>query len=131
MRVMRGHTVTKARWFGVRDRHVLTRGWWLGIRHACSQGRVFKPMLRVFFVSERELLCKRIYKRQYALQTTACRHCQAVLYVHAQGPEYEAMRVEAELLSRLGVAQVQYVDSSTTLTPLGVVAGKRARRLVR
>ena len=131
MRVMRGHAVTKARWLGARDMHVLTRGWWLGIRHECSQGRVFKSMLRVFFVDEQELLFKRMYKRRYVLQTTACRHCQAVLYVHAQGPEYEAMRTESELLSRLGVAQVQYVDASTTLTPLGVVAGKRARRPVR
>lgn len=131
MRVMRGHTVTKARWFGVRDRHVLTRGWWLGIRHACAQGRVFKSMLRVFFVDERELLFKRMYKRRYALQTTACRHCQVVLYVNAHGPEYEGMRAEAETLARIGVSQVQYVGASTPLTPLGVGAGKRARRLVR
>ena len=131
MRVMRGHVVTKALWLGAGERHVLTRGWWLSIRHACSQGRVFKPMLRVFFVDEQELLFKRMYKRRYALQTTACRHCQVVLYVHAQGPEYEAMRAEAELLGRLGVVQVRYVDDSTTLTPLGVVAGKRARRPVR
>lgn len=88
-------------------------------------------MLRVFFVSERELLCKRMYKRRYALQTTACRHCQAVLYVHAHGPEYEGMRTEAETLARMGVSQVQYVDASTPLTPLGVGAGKRARRPVR
>ena len=131
MRVMRGHVVTKALWLGAGERHVLTRGWWLGIRHQCAQGRVFKPMLRVFFVDEQELLFKRMYKRRYALQTTACRHCQVVLYVHAQGPEYEAMRTEAETLARLGVSQVQYVDDSTPLTPLGVVAGKRARRPVR
>ena len=130
MRVMRGHKVSEAFWVA-EDRRVLTRGWWLGIRHACSQGRVFKPMLRVFFVDERELLLKRMYKRRYALQTTACRHCQAVLYAHAQGPEYEAMRTEAETLARMGISQVQYVDSSTTLTPLGVGAGKRARRPVR
>ena len=130
MRVMRGHKVSEAVWL-INAKRVLTRGWWLGIRHECSQGRVFKSMLRVFFVDEQELLFKRMYKRRYVLQTTACRHCQAVLYVHAQGPEYEAMRTESELLSRLGVAQVQYVDASTTLTPLGVVAGKRARRPVR
>ena len=29
------------------------------------------------------------------------------------------------------IGQVQYVDSSTTLTPLWVVAGKRAHRPVR
>ena len=110
---------------------MLTRGWWFGIRHECSQGRMFKPMLRVFFVNERELMFQRIYKHRHALQTTACRHCQTALYVHAQGPEYEAMRTEAETLARLGVSQVQYVDDSTPLTPLGVVAGKRARRPVR
>ena len=88
-------------------------------------------MLRVVFVDEREPLFKPMYKRRYVLQTTACRHCQAVLYVHAQGPEYEGMRGEAETLARLGVSQVQYVDSSTPLTPLGVGAGKRARRPVR
>ena len=131
MQVMRGHLVTEVFWSNGGEKHVLTRGWWLGIRHACSQGRVFKPMLRVFFVGERELLIKRMYKRRHVLQTTACRHCQAVLYVHAQGPEYEATRTESELLSRLGVSQVQYVDSSTPLTTLGVVAGKRARRPVR
>ena len=131
MRVMRGHAVTKARWLGTGDKHALTRGWWLGIRHQCSQGRMFKSMLRVFFVSERELLIKRMYKRRHVLQTTACRHCQAVLYAHAQGPEYEAMRTEAETLARMGISQLQYVDSSTTLTPLGVGAGKQARRPVR
>ena len=131
MRVMRGYAVTKAQWLGAGDKRVLTRGWWLGIRHACSQGRVFKPMLRVFFVDERELLFKRMYKRRYALQTTACRHCQAVLYVHAQGPEYEAMRTEAAMLGRLGVSQLQYVDDSTTLTPLGVGASGQVRRIVR
>ena len=130
MRVMRGHKVSEAFWVA-EDRRVLTRGWWLGIRHACSQGRVFKPMLRVFFVDERELLIKRMYKRRYALQTTACRHCHRELYVHAQGPEYEAMRTEAETLARMGISQLQYVDSSTTLTPLGVGAGKQARRPVR
>ena len=130
MRVMRGHKVSEAVWL-IDAKRVLTRGWWLGIRHACSQGRVFKPMLRVFFVDEQELLFKRMYKRRYALQTTTCRHCQVVLYVHAQGSEYEAMQTESELLSRLGISQVQYVDSSTTLTPLGVGAGKQARRPVR
>ena len=54
-----------------------------------------------------------------------------MLYVNAHGPEYESMRVEAETLARLGVGQVQYVADSTTLTPLGVVAGKQARRPVR
>ena len=131
MRVMRGHVVTKALWLGAGERHVLTRGWWFGIRHECSQGRVFKPMLRVFFVDEQELLFKRMYKRRYALQTTTCRHCHRELYVHAQGPEYEAMRTEAETLARLGIDQLQYVDDSITLTPLGVVAGKQARRPVR
>ena len=129
MRVMRGHRVERSSWNN--GKHAMTRGWWLGIRHACSQGRVFKPMLRVFFVPERELLINRIYKHRHALQTTACRHCQAVLYVNAHGPEYEAMRTEAETLARMGISQLQYVDDSTPLTPLGVVAGKRACRPVR
>ena len=129
MRVMRGHCVERSTWKN--GKHMLTRGWWLGIRHQCARGRVFKPMLRVFFVDERELLIKRMYKRRHVLQTTACRHCQTILYVNAHGPEYESMRVEAETLALLGVAQVQYVDSSTPLTPLGVGAGKRARRPVR
>ena len=130
MRVMRGHKVSEAVWL-INAKRVLTRGWWLGIWHECAQGRVFKPLLRVFFVDERELLIKRTYKRWYVLQTTACRHCHRELYVHAQGPEYEAMRTEAETLARLGVDQLQYVDDSTTLTPLGVGAGKQARRPVR
>ena len=129
MRVMRGHCVERSTWKN--GKHMLTRGWWLGIRHQCAQGRVFKPMLRVFFVDERELLIKRMYKRRHMLQTTACRHCHTVLYVNAHGPEYEGMRAEAETLGRLGIGQVQYVDSSTTLTPLGVGAGKRAHRPVR
>lgn len=130
MRVMRGHKVSDVIW-SIEQKHARTRGWWLGIRHQCARGRVFKSMLRVFFVDEQELLFKRMYKRRYALQTTACRHCQAVLYVHAQGPEYETMRTEAETLARMGIGQMQYVDASTPLTPLGVVAGKRARRPVR
>ena len=129
MRVMRGHCVERSTWKN--GKHRLTRGWWLGIRHECSQGRMFKPMLRVFFIDERELMFQRIYKHRHALQTTACRHCHTVLYVNAHGPEYEGMRAEAETLGRLGIGQVQYVDSSTTLTPLGVVAGKRAHRPVR
>ena len=131
MRVMRGHLVTEVFWSNGGEKHVRTRGWWLGIRHACSQGRVFKPMLRVFFVPERELLINRIYKHRHALQTTACRHCQAVLYIHPQGQEYEMMLAEAKTLARLGIGQVHYVEESTPLTPLGVVAGKRAHRPVR
>ena len=131
MRVMRGHLVTEVFWSNGGEKHVRTRGWWLGIRHACSQGRVFKPMLRVFFVPERELLINRIYKHRHALQTTACRHCHQQFYVHVHGSEYKAMRTEAAMLARLGVSQVHYVEESTPLTPLGVVAGKRARRPVR
>ena len=130
MRVMRGHKVSEAVWL-INAKRVLTRGWWLGIRHECARGRVFKPMLRVFFVSERELLTNRTYKHRHALQTSTCRHCQTVLYVHAQGPEYEAMRTEAAMLGRLGVSQLQYVDDSTTLTPLGVGASGQVRRIVR
>ena len=107
MRVMRGHLVTEVFWSNGGEKHVLTRGWWLGIRHACARGRVFKPMLRVFFVDERELLFQRIYKRRHVLQTTACRHCHTMLYVNAYGPEYEGMRIEAETLVRLSINQVK------------------------
>ncbi len=130
MRVMRGHMVSDVIW-SIEQKHARTRGWWLGIRHDCSRGRVFKPMLRVFFVDEREVLTKRTYKRRYALQTSECRHCKTVLHVHAHGPEYEAMKLEVETLARMGISQMQDVDDSTPLTPLGVVAGKRARRPVR
>lgn len=130
MRVMRGHKVSEAFW-AIEQKHVQTRGWWLGIRHGCWCGRVFKPLLRVFFVDERQFVVRMTHKQREAILTTACRHCHQQFYVHVHGPEYKAMRTEAETLARMGISQVQYVDSSTTLTPLGVVAGKRARRPVR
>lgn len=66
-----------------------------------------------------------------------CRHCGLVRYVHKTilPLMWEEALVTAQLqavtLARMGVSQVQYVDASTPLTPLGVGAGKRARRPVR
>lgn len=130
MRVMRGHKVSEAIWI-IEPKHVMTRGWWLGIRHDCWCGRVFKPLLRVFFVDERQFVVQMTHKWRQAIFTTACRHCHQQFYVHAHGPEYEAMKLEVETLARMGISQMQYVDDSTPLTPLGVVASRQVRRIVR